>query len=85
MRLALWFALASALLLGAIGVFLYRSLASELAWRDDIALAGRIDRMRALVADSDSIEALRRRPQLYANMLGNRDNALWMRDATGNC
>lgn len=83
MRLALWFALASALLLGAIGVFLYRSLASELAWRDDIALAGRIDRMRALVADSDSIEALRRRPQLYANMLGNRDNALWMLDATG--
>ena len=83
LRLALWFALVSAVLLGAIGVYLYRSLESELAWRDDIALAGRIERMRALVDDSASIEALRRRPQLYANMLGNRDNALWMLDAHG--
>jgi two-component system, OmpR family, heavy metal sensor histidine kinase CusS len=83
LRLALWFALVSATLLGAIGVYLYQSLASELAWRDDIALAGRIERMRALVDDSASIEALRRRPQLYANMLGNRDNALWMLDDQG--
>ncbi len=83
LRLALWFALVSAVLLGGIGVYLYRSLASELAWRDDIALAGRIERMRALVDDSASIDALRRRPQLYANMLGNRDNALWMLDAQG--
>jgi len=83
LRLALWFALVSATLLGAIGVYLYHSMASELALRDDIALAGRIERMRALVDDSASIEALRRRPQLYANMLGNRDNALWMLDAQG--
>jgi len=83
LRLALWFALVSAALLGAIGVYLYQSLARELAWRDDIALAGRIERMRALVDDSASIEALRRRPQLYANMLGNRGDALWMLDAKG--
>lgn len=83
LHLALWFALVSATLLGAIGVYLYQSLASELAVRDDVALAGRIERMRALVDDSASVEALRRRPQLYANMLGNRDNALWMLDAQG--
>lgn len=83
MRLALWFALASALVLGAIGVYLYQSLARELAWRDDGALAGRVDRMRTLLADSASIDALRSRPQLYANMLGNRDNVLWLIDADG--
>lgn len=83
MRLALWFALVSFVLLGAIGVYLYRALAAELAWRDDIALAGRIERMRALVDDSDGIDTLRRRPRLYANMLGNRDDALWMLDARG--
>lgn len=83
LRLALWFALISAALLGAIGVYLYQSLARELAWRDDTALAGRIERMRALIDDSASIDALRQRPQLYANMLGNRDDALWMLDAKG--
>ncbi len=83
MRLAMLFALASTLVLGAIGVYLYQSLEREIAWRDDSALAGRVDRMRTLVDDSSSIDALRSRPQLYANMLGNRDNVLWVIDAAG--
>lgn len=83
LRLALWFALASALVLGAIGVYLYRSLEREIAWRDDVALQGRVDRMRALVDDSAGIDALRSKPQLYGNMLGNRDSVLWMIDAQG--
>ena len=83
LRLALWFALASALVLGAIGIYLYQSLEREIAWRDDAALAGRVDRMRALVDDSAGIDALRSKPQLYGNMLGNRDNVLWLLDAQG--
>lgn len=83
MRLAVLFSLASALVLGAIGVYLYQSLEREIAWRDDNALVGRVDRMRALVDDSASIDALRSRPQLYANMLGNRDSVLWLIDAEG--
>lgn len=78
LRLALMFALVSTVLLGAIGFYLYQSLAREIAWRDDQALLGRLERMAALLDDSDSIEALRERPQLYANMLGNRDNLLWV-------
>ncbi|WP_217476661.1 heavy metal sensor histidine kinase [Stutzerimonas stutzeri] len=78
LRLALMFALVSTALLGAIGFYLYQSLEREIAWRDDQALLGRLERMRALLDDSDSIEALRERPQLYANMLGNRDNLLWV-------
>ena len=83
LRLALWFALASALVLGAVGVYLYQSLEREIAWRDDVALEGRVDRMRALVDDSAGIDALRSKPQLYGNMLGNRDSVLWMIDAQG--
>ena len=83
LRLALMFALASVLLLGALGLYLYQSLEREIAWRDDVSLVGRVERMRVLIGDSDSIEALRRRPQLYANMLGNRDDLLWVLDGTG--
>jgi len=83
LRLALLFALSSVLLLGGIGLYLYESLEKEIAWRDDQALAGRIDRMRALIDDTESLEALRRRPHLYGNMLGNRDSMLWIVDDRG--
>lgn len=83
LRLAALFALASAIVLGAIGIYLYQSLEREIAWRDDLALVGRVDRMRLLVNDSASINTLRSRPHLYANMLGNRDSVLWMIDAAG--
>ncbi|SHH20460.1 heavy metal sensor histidine kinase [Massilia sp. CF038] len=83
MRLAWLFALASVLVSGAIGTYLYQSLEREIASRDDTALIGRVDRMRALVDDSASVEALRSKPNLYGNMLGNRDSVLWMIDAQG--
>lgn len=83
LRLACMFALVSVLLLGAVGVYLYQSLQREITWRDDQALLGRLQRMQALITDSDSIDALRQRPQLYENMLGNRDNVLWIVDGSG--
>ncbi|KAB0509450.1 heavy metal sensor histidine kinase [Pseudomonas moorei] len=83
LRLAMMFALVSTLLLGSIGFYLYQSLQREIAWRDDQALLGRLERMQALISDSDSIEQLRGRPKLYENMLGNRDNLLWIVDDTG--
>lgn len=83
LRLAIAFALVAVVLLGAIGLYLYRSLEREISWRDDQALLGRLERMQALLEDSASIEALRQRPQLYENMLGNRDSLLWLLDAQG--
>ncbi|MFJ4248917.1 heavy metal sensor histidine kinase [Pseudomonas sp. NPDC089741] len=82
-RLALAFALVCALVLSAIGVFLYRSLASEIAYRDDLALLGRLEQVRALLADSDSLGALQARPRLYQNMLGNLDSLLLVLRADG--
>ena len=72
-----------ALVLSAIGVFLYRSLAAEIAYRDDLALLGRLEQVRALLADSDSLDALQARPRLYQNMLGNHDSLLLVRRADG--
>ncbi|GAA0701588.1 heavy metal sensor histidine kinase [Marinobacterium maritimum] len=83
LRLALLFALVSILVLGSIGLYLYQSLYREIAWRDDQALLGRLDRMHALLDDSASIAALRERPQLYGNMLGNRQSLLWILDIQG--
>lgn len=83
LRLAIMFALVSMLLMGTIGFYLYQSLQREIAWRDDEALLGRLQRMQALINDSDSIETLRGRPKLYENMLGNRDNLLWIVDDAG--
>ncbi len=83
LRLAIAFALVAVVLLGAIGLYLYRSLDREISWRDDQALLGRLERMQALLEDSASVEALRQRPQLYENMLGNRDSLLWLLDAQG--
>jgi two-component system heavy metal sensor histidine kinase CusS len=82
-RLALAFAVVCALVLSAIGVFLYRSLASEIAYRDDLALLGRLEQVRALLADSDSLGVLQARPRLYQNMLGNLDSLLLVRRADG--
>ena len=82
-RLALAFAVVCALVLSAIGVFLYRSLDTEIAYRDDLALLGRLEQVRALLADSDSLGALQARPRLYQNMLGNLDSLLLVRRADG--
>lgn len=75
-RAALAFALISAGVLSMAGWFLYHSLAAELAYRDDVALMGRLEQVRALIQDSNDLEALQQRPQLYQNMLGNQESLL---------
>ncbi len=75
-RLALAFAAVCALVLSVAGVFLYRSLESELVYRDNQALLGRLEQVRALLHDSDSLDALQQRPRLYQNMLGNQESLL---------
>lgn len=82
-RLALAFALVCAVVLGAIGFYLYRSLERELAFRDDQALLGRVEQVRILLQDSDSLEGLQERPRLYQNMLGNRESLLRVLRADG--
>lgn len=82
-RLALAVAVVCALAMSAVAVFLYRSLAAEIAYRDDLALLGRLEQVRTLLHDSDSLGVLQQRPQLYQNMLGNQESVLRVRRADG--
>ncbi len=52
-------------------------------WRDDQALLGRVERIHAIISSTDDLAGLGHRPQLYENMLGNRDNLLWVLDQHG--
>lgn len=83
LRLGLAFALVGTLLLGTIGVYLYQSLQREIAWRDDQALLGRLERVQLLLENSPDLDAPSDRPELYANMLGNTQHFLWVLDASG--
>ena len=82
-RLALAFTLIAAVVLSVIGLLMYRALVAEIAYRDDANLMGRLEQVRALLQNSDSLLALRERPGLYQNMLGNQDGLLRVDQADG--
>src|SRR5258706_13260406 len=75
-RLALLFALLSFITLATVGYALYRGLEAKLILRDDAALITRVDQIRKLMGDVDVLELIHQKPQLFANMLGNREALL---------
>ncbi|CAI0987903.1 Sensor kinase CusS [Serratia quinivorans] len=83
LRLALMFSAASAALLAIMGGYVYSSLNKEIAYRDDIALLGRIEQMKILINNYENISDLQKQPQLYANMLGNKESILWVINEDG--
>ncbi|SFM50544.1 histidine kinase dimerization/phospho-acceptor domain-containing protein [Rugamonas rubra] len=80
-RLAALFALLCFALLAALGVFLYRELEQQLTLRDDAALLNRVEQIRVLLQDENTMELVRAKPGLFANMLGNREALLVLRFA----
>lgn len=76
LRLALIFALLAFALLATLGVALYRELERELIMRDDAALINRIDQLRNLLNDSNTLDLIKTKPELFQNMLGNRESVL---------
>lgn len=83
LRLALLFSLASAVLFALMGFYVFNALEREVAYRDDMALLGRIDRIENIIKDNSNIDLLKKQPKLYSNMLGNKDNALWIINEAG--
>lgn len=78
-RLALLFALLSVVVLGTVGAALYRALEQQLTLRDDAALLSRVDQIRTLLQDANTMDLIRDKPQLFANMLGNPEAMLVVR------
>ncbi len=76
LRLALIFALLAFALLATLGVALYRELERELILRDDTALIGRVEQLRNLLNDSNTLDLIKTKPELFQNMLGNRESVL---------
>lgn len=78
-RLAAWFALCSLLVFSAVGWALFRVLEVQLSLRDDAALLTRVEQIRTLVRDVDALPLIHSKPELFANMLGNREALLILR------
>lgn len=80
-RLALLFALLSFVVIGMVGYALYRGMEVQLSLRDDAALVNRVDQLRTLLRDSDVLDLIHNKPQLFANMLGNHESLLTLKFA----
>ena len=78
-KLAALFACVSFAVMGTSGYVLYRVLEKQLVLRDDAALVTRVDQIRTLLQDSDLLDLIHDKPQLFANMLGNREALLVLR------
>jgi len=76
LRLALIFALLAFALLATLGVALYRGLERELIRRDDAALIYRLDQLRSVLNDSNTLDLIKTKPELFQNMMGNRESVL---------
>jgi two-component system heavy metal sensor histidine kinase CusS len=78
-RLALTFALLSFAVLAIVGYAFYNVLVAQLVKRDDAALVTRADQIRALLRDEDLLNLINQKPELFANMLGNREALLLLK------
>ena len=78
-RLALLLAVSSFVIAAAVGWAMYRALEIQLVARDDAALLTRVEQIRTLLKDVDLLDMIQRKPQLFGNMLGNREALLILR------
>ncbi|WP_085687629.1 MULTISPECIES: heavy metal sensor histidine kinase [unclassified Pseudomonas] len=76
LRLALVFAVLAFAALAGLGAALYNQLEEQLTRRDDIQLVSRIDQLRTILNDSNTLELIKTKPALFQNMLGNREALL---------
>ena len=73
---ALLFAAVAALVVSAVGFYLYRSVEEAMLRRSDVMVAGRVEHFRNLLRDNLTLAELKARPRLFENMLGNEQDIL---------
>lgn len=79
LRATLLFGLIAALVVSAIGFYLYYSIEKELIRRADYQVSGRVQYFRQLLATDFPLTQLSHSPQLFENMLGNEQDVLQFR------
>ncbi|RQO33502.1 two-component sensor histidine kinase [Herminiimonas sp. KBW02] len=77
-RIGLLFFLVAILTFSAVGTYLYRSLFSQLEYRDDQELIGKITLMRHLAEESASIAAIRANPHYFLDAAASHDRLIVM-------
>ena len=75
-RLVLLSALLSLIVLSCVGTLLYQGLDMQLSLRDDAALVTRVDQIRTVLQDANTMDLIRQKPRLFANMMGNHEALL---------
>ncbi|MDF5977731.1 heavy metal sensor histidine kinase [Pseudomonas aeruginosa] len=66
----------AALVVSAVGFYLYRSVEEAMLRRSDVMVAGRVEHFRNLLRDNLTLAELKARPRLFENMLGNEQDIL---------
>lgn len=79
LRATLLFGLIAALVVSAVGFYLYYSIEKELIRRADYQVAGRVQYFRQLLANDFPLSQLSHSPELFENMLGNERDILQFR------
>ena len=79
LRATLLFGLIAALVVSAVGFYLYYSIEKELIRRADYQVSGRVQYFRQLLATDFPLTQLSHSPQLFENMLGNEQDVLQFR------
>ena len=80
-RLVLLFALLSLIVLSCVGTLLYQGLDTQLSLRDDAALVTRVDQIRTVLQDANTMDLIRQKPRLFENMMGNHEALLVLKFA----
>lgn len=75
-HLACLFALLCVGVLSVVGIILYQGLEKELVLRDDKAILNRVEQIRTLLEDHNTMQLVYDKPRLFENILGIRDGLL---------
>ena len=75
-RLGLMFALSAMLTFAGVGVYLYRSLATQLEARDDSELVGKIALIRHLLEETPTTQSIRDDPHRFLDAIAEHDGLI---------
>lgn len=75
-RLGLLFGLVSIFTFAGVGTYLYRSLSTQLEWRDDQELIGKVGLLRHLAAETETVASIRNDPHYFLDAAVSHDKLI---------
>ncbi len=75
-RLGLLFGLVSIFTFAGVGTYLYRSLSTQLEWRDDQELIGKVGLLRHLAEETETVASIRNDPHYFLDAAVSHDKLI---------